>query len=1268
MKSFSKIIQSLNSPKEPKTVDIVSIISKNLRIPSNVVRKGINQQLLTINNKIVMAKHIYILDGSIVKFQNQIISIEKDEDIKSSYFDRFISEVIDELGIANLENIKSDSKSAFCSYLIEYFCNYHYESFSAGSESFELVYSELELFYREHFKDSKEIKVPKRKELTEGFIKRRTDKIRLLNVLKDNLLNGTFNSSLYKFLQEYNKIVTQPDFVHCIAPLLPSTLYSKVAMESLIKPITDSFTHLEIDHKYQHFENYKNIYISQLRDIDASSELQLNIFLPIVEYLFSLLKTQCETLEAKNAKLSVNKTSRKYNFDNFERNEFDLLFTVKNVGEGLGREILIESLTENFKFCVYKLGVLKPLEEVNISIPAEIVVDETFLPVIKLRCSWKDNSADVKFLIFELEFEIQTKDVPWFDLEKSKPYTIQEIEDKDKLYGRDEILRELENNVRSSKIESYKIWGQKRVGKSSIVKTLKSLFIDNEKIIVVWRSIAGLKNTNPIETLNTLGESICVEIFEEIDSKIKNPIDRERLRIIEVPNFNGSLFPLENYIKKLKRNDTSLKFIIILDEFDRINEEFFLPGVLGDTFSLNVGKGISTHKDVGFILVGSENMHLLDRQEINYNSFLGREIDTFDKRTEYSSFKNIVIGPVAPYINYSLEAIDLIFTITNGNPYFANLICSNVFKLCLKLKDNEVDTTTVNTAIDFIVDSTQKSHFEHFWGDGITDESSVKKEKKTDIRRRVLVSYSFVYFQKKEFPTRNEIVRSFKKPSEYTVENYEIENTINEFFSRKIFYENSTSCIRIKPEIFEKWLCGPGRTLMIEGVSDLEALQREKQLEAEHSLKQAEFSRLSRNLKFKGKEVPITDFITFFNQFGGPLEQRRIFKILDSLYYLSQEEIQDFFKREQKNIFKTSVIEMKLGAKTPFRENVEIYSFQDTLDDNESIIETFKLLSHIRNTKTVKNLKNGKEIWKQNSAEDIIIFDSIIDDFSNISPELVSFLEDPVIRDKAVVKLVVLIITSKAKADLIKATSTFKNFKFVPFKEVKENIIKPFVETTEIFETADESSYAFSEVKKQFPAVNKEVLNILFESHCSSKSIPILWFKTMSFKPLFPNDKATTKVLSDQHNKEDLRTRLYHSNTNLSQKLNKFIVSYLKAKANSEGKPNWLIVDYIPAKQLLEITNRWIEEGQKLPIESYFNFIHYKEILKKNKEITVKFQLGSDGLNWCEKLNVLRRDPAHPEKPAPKLEDVVYFENTTEELLKRIHQIESSVTFKIEET
>jgi len=1182
------------------------------------------------------------------------------KDILPQNIDEFILTYLKtNLDCSSVDEIKSlESKSAFC-HIIDLFQLKGFEEIKNSEFSYELTDFIKEVFTSS--KLSKELDFPKNHlaftgEIIDSTIRAKKDKENELHTIVEELKTGLYDRNAHRFLQTYGKIVSSATFQYLIAPHLETTIYSRVAVENLIKPITDAYLKTDNETKYLFFDSCKAIYLEHLKELEKIKSNYNKYLLEIANYLFNLFKEVCDATVEKSASLIAQATSKKYNFQNSERQSQDIFLNIKNTGEGLAKDVIIKSLSTSFQFADYYVGLLKSSETREVTIQTKIISVENFTAELKILILW-DEPSGKKEQECMVNFELQDVNVPWDTLSKQSPYSIQIIEEKSKLFGRDEILEELQTNILSNNIESYKIWGQKRVGKSSIVKTLKSIFSDSENVLIIYRSILGLRNPDPLKTLNDLGESICSEILTEIENKIKSPTLRDQLKNIPIPIFSGSFYPLEKFISKLHTISRDLKFIFIIDEFDRINEEFFKASDLGEGFSGSIGKALNEYKYIGFILVGSENMQLLEKQGMNYNSYLEREVDTFKKATQYSSFKNIVLGPVVPHLSFSEDSIERIFEVTNGNPYFTNLICKEAFKIAHKNRDSFIDNHLINDAIDLIVKSSQKSHFEHFWGDGLAEESDARKDRTTDIRRRILVSYSInSKVESNHFPTKSDILKRFKYPEEYVIEKYEVENTINEFFVRKIFSEVNNT-IRIQPILFESWLCGPGKTLMIEGVSDLEALHREIELEHEISLKDEELSRLSETLEFQGKNIPIDSFKNYFKQFGNSIEQRKIFKLLDSIYYISKEEIGDFFRKEQKSIFSKHEIELKSNVRTPFREGIELYSFDSTIQENQLITDSFKVLNSIRTTKTVKNIKTESDVWKRNNSDELIIIEPVIDETRNLIPELMNFITDEIKHKNIPVRLVTLLITTKAKTNLVKATSTIPNFKLIYFREVEETKIKPFIQGTELFENADESNLAFAEVRKKIPPVNRDTsLLVLFGSLCPSKSCPILWYRSPQFKPLFLNEFGKLEESKSSFNEEeDRRTRVYHANTKLSQALNNHIVKHLKKKATANNKEDWFIRDFIPKSVMESVSAKWISEGTSLPKESYFDFADYKKIIESNPELIPTFKLPGDDLSWCEKLNVIRRDPAHPEKPAPTEKEANYFEKITNQILPKLN-------------
>jgi hypothetical protein len=706
-----------------------------------------------------------------------------------------------------------------------------------------------------------------------------------------------------------------------------------------------------------------------------------------------------------------------------------------------------------------------------------------------------------------------------------------------------------------------------------------------------------------------------------------------------LPNFNGSLQPLERYIKNIQRVDRKLKFVFILDEFDRLNEEFFLPGNIGESFSLSIGKQISGHDNVGFILVGAENMSLLDYQEINYNSFEDQRVDTFDQTKDFEAYSNIIKRPVLPHITYSDKAVNEIFSVTNGNPYFINFICDKLFKSCFERQDSEVDVVEVKKAISLIVDSEQKGHFAHFWGDGLNQDSDAKREKTTDIRRRILVSYSNSFHNKRDYPTKNDILKSFNYPESYNISKDEIESTISSFFTRSIFFsEKSNKKIRIKPALFERWLCGKGRTLIIEGITDLEAQERENEKEEIARIKDDEITRLTQILKVKSNSISKEKFISYFKQFGSNVEQRKIFNLIDNLFFVSHDDITDFIKKEKKNIFGSDHIFVRDKSSVLVRDGVEVYSSSKHKNESEDLFGTFKILANIRKTRTLKSLKE-KRVWLNNdNTKTIIIFEPYISEISNLTDELEEFLDsnlDDLVEKKTDIILFSFVSTKKAKTKLVKLLKQFSNSKFISLHEVEESNIKPFLENNAILENVSESQQVLSACRNIYQNITKDESLVVFQNLCPVESLKILWKKSEQFNPLFLNE-FESDIFEDNLG----RDKIYKLNTELSQKINTYIISYLKSKSE-DG--NWVTIKLVSRKTIDKVNERYLDAKEKEPKESFLDFLDYADIIKKDNFLKTVFGIKGD-FGWLNKVNELRRIPAHPEKANPLAKDVEYFE------------------------
>src|SRR5262249_33691532 len=85
---------------------------------------------------------------------------------------------------------------------------------------------------------------------------------------------------------------------------------------------------------------------------------------------------------------------------------------------------------------------------------------------------WRSFDGTRHSISQDFELQGQRKDIDWSDLSKSDPYRLEPVSNEADLVGRSEILNDLISRICGPSVGSFFIYGQKRVGKTSVAKTL----------------------------------------------------------------------------------------------------------------------------------------------------------------------------------------------------------------------------------------------------------------------------------------------------------------------------------------------------------------------------------------------------------------------------------------------------------------------------------------------------------------------------------------------------------------------------------------------------------------------------------------------------------------------------------------------------------------------------------------------------------------------------------------------------------------------------
>ena len=295
-----------------------------------------------------------------------------------------------------------------------------------------------------------------------------------------------------------------------------------------------------------------------------------------------------------------------------------------------------------------------------------------------------------------LEFEQQRTQPDWDDLLRNPPYAINPIREKKDLYGRDSVLAELELHV-SNETSTF-LWGQKRVGKTSVLQVLAAKLNEREDIACIVLRMGELASLHE----GQLGHTIATRLINVLRIEHEAPKEDE---------FRAGLGRLVPYVEELAR-ESGRKMLVIIDEFDDLNPAFYL-GERGKQFV----KALRSLSEVGltFMFVGSERMNsIYHSHSADLNKWVNSSLDRIEVDADCEA---LVIEPVAGKIEYEPDAVKRIVEFCRGNPFYMHLVAGKVFQRCAQERRTFVGTSDFDYVRRSLVRELGPTNFAHFWED-----------------------------------------------------------------------------------------------------------------------------------------------------------------------------------------------------------------------------------------------------------------------------------------------------------------------------------------------------------------------------------------------------------------------------------------------------------------------------------------------------------------------------------------------------------------------
>ncbi len=832
---------------------------------------------------------------------------------------------------------------------------------------------------------------------------------------------------------------------------------------------------------------------------------------------FNQLKRQVTThFEASPAnrpgRLVLQDVRKRYPFVNVDA-DIRLAFVVENKGPGPAFDVELSIKPAD---CFSLPSPSQFLDHVEsgqffgpVEFPARVCKPPEDSVFAQYKLTWKNGDGTDGDMDALIELPTQPADIPWESLD-AQPYSLEPVSEPDDLIGRAEQTARLVSKLTAPSVGSFFVYGQRRVGKTSVVVTLADL--PKMAGVTLLTLEAGLFVVpDATQTIRNLGNEICTRLI------YGNP----KLQGLSVPEFRGTLAPLDHFLNAARQRDPDLRLVVVLDEFDELPTQLYRRGDMSRSFFVTL-RSLSAKASLGFILVGGERMaEILSTHGGRLNKFSLLRLDYLDRESQWSDFVDLVRRPLNKWNKWatiSEEAVAKLYDNTAGNPYFTKVVCAELVEDMKRRKDADVTRVEMDQAIGMAVEAVGINSFQHFWDDGVIAPTDEKVAEERAARRRVLLALGEV-LRSKQSSTLDNVT---ERVSRFGMGESDVERILAEFEKRKVLVkiESQYEC---KVRLFQRWLVDEGVGELSLTLVEEEALREGKEREEGMRVKAREISELVDNWgSYRGKSITDNNLRAWLDQFATVEEQRSMFDLLMELRFYSGAVIREKLRDRHRSVVAELAARGVVRKGRERRQRRETYNivisfFGSHGKRGPTYAKHYADENQVYSNRIVRPDHLNAKIEEFSDVKGIVFVDDFIGTGRTAQRELKEILEE--ITDsleKAEICVFVVFISGFKRA----AERLEKNLRSVA-SDLRVTVAEPLDESDKCFSDMsaviqDEARRARAkEIAGQYgkDLVKRSPLGygncqalVVFENTCPNNSLPILWSEGTKgrWRPLFP--------------------------------------------------------------------------------------------------------------------------------------------------------------------
>lgn len=845
--------------------------------------------------------------------------------------------------------------------------------------------------------------------------------------------------------------------------------------------------------------------------IDVQAELRKDGTAYATRLIASVPRVLEETLDgeianlelAKPATLSLNPIDKKFPL-HVAGAEIDIRLVLRNSGGGTAFDVRIAVESTNELDIIRRemhLSILRPQDTRSIQFTARVTNPET-IALLRAEVEWVNFDRQTDRLVADLELEAQDQTIDWTELARRQPYAL-DVAIGNRFVGRAALLAQMLGRVSSPNPSSLYLWGQKRVGKSSLVRALAdSVNRDFGDFAVAY--LETIRELTAEETTDAMCRRLITRL-RETDVRFASVAD---------PVYTGTLSPLSDFLDQLHQIAPEKKFLIVIDEFDELPVELYKGRGVADTFFQTLGKGIAGKVGVGVVLVGGERMpQIIRAQAMRLNMYRPQRIDHFERNDDFS---NLVRVPGSP-LEFSDDAIGQLWEYSAGNPYFLNEICSRLAEMMIDRRDAYVTVDEVDEAILRTLNIIDSNSFAHYWADGIVDFDAEHTASAVTDRIRFLVAFAEVLGKGNEFISKEEFT---ERASRHGCTATSLERLLREFQTRGITFEKAGG-YQLRVKLFQEWLRDRGivelSTQLWDDLGNRERIEEERaSLITEDELHEL----VTKWGPYQGRPVSALAVRQWLSQFGSPQDQRLMFKVLQGICFYRDEIVREKLVQVHRSITANLVTHIKSSRE--HRRDILVSYLGPVGRSGPSMARLYRQSNSIWHENCVDSSMIGDRLTNDSSLRAVIF----VDDFIGTGRTAIRHFEEFFERHGNAAELMenhrisVWYATVSGTSDGIYELRRF--FEATPVKVAVISIDElgpesrafstssPFWVDEEERKLAEEIATSFGKrLEGRAPLGFGDTQGlVVFESNCPNTSLPILYKRRKAlgdaFQPLFP--------------------------------------------------------------------------------------------------------------------------------------------------------------------